>query len=176
MKSPWTTLIEPTRQRRTQPGANVLWSQCGQSLLEVALLTPLLLILLIGVIEVGRYAYISIVVGNAARAGVAYGAQSLPQSVDTTGIQRAADNDFQNNGQNVSQLTVASSVSCGCDSSGTLTSAACSGVGAGTCPSSSHWVVMLSVSASGTFGSSLHYPGIPNSITVSRTSIMRVSQ
>ena len=69
-------------------------------MLEVALLLPVLLILALGVIELGRYMYISILVGNAAHAGAAYGAQSLPLSVDTTGIQTAADNDFQNNGQN----------------------------------------------------------------------------
>lgn len=49
----------------------------------MALLTPLLLTLLIGIIELGRYAYLSILVGNAARAGAAYGAQSLAQSSDT---------------------------------------------------------------------------------------------
>ena len=77
----------------------ILRRQSGQALLEVAVLTPLLLLMLLGVVEMGRYAYISILVGNAARAGAAYGAQSLPQSVDTAGIQTAADNDFQNNGQ-----------------------------------------------------------------------------
>ena len=54
----------------------------------------------------GRYAYLSILVGNAARAGTAYGAQSLAQSVDATGIQTAATNDFQNNGPNSAVLTV----------------------------------------------------------------------
>ena len=116
---------------KEEPGAQfascgILRSQSGQSLVEVALLTPLLLALLIGGIELGRYAYIAILVGNAARAGAGYGAQSLVQSVDTTGIQTAADNDFQNNGQNVSNLTVTSSTSCGCDNGGTTTSAVCS--------------------------------------------------
>ena len=50
------------------------------------LITPLLLLLLIGVIEFGRFAYLGILVGNAARAGAAYGAQSLAQSADTAGI------------------------------------------------------------------------------------------
>lgn len=148
--------------------------QAGQSLLELALLVPLLVLLALGVVEVGRYAYIAILVGNAARAGTAYGAQSLPQSVDTVGIINAADNDFQNNGQNVSNLTVTSSVSCGCDSSGTVAAAACTGTGAGIC-ASGHWVVIVSVTTSGTFSSLFNYPGIPTSITVSRTSTMRVA-
>jgi Flp pilus assembly protein TadG len=156
----------------------LLRSQSGQSLVEVALLTPLLLALLIGGIELGRYAYISILVGNAARAGAAYGAQSLPQSVDTADIKTAADNDFKNNGQNVNTLTVTSTTSCGCDSGGTTTSAVCSTTSnpsAGTC-AAGHWVVMVSVTASGTYNSLFSYPGIPSSISVSKTSTMRVVQ
>lgn len=148
--------------------------QSGQSLLELAFLVPLLLLLALGVIEMGRYAYIGILVGNAARAGAAYGTQSLPQSVDTVGITTAADNDFQNNGQSVSNLTITSTVSCGCDGNGSVAAAACTGSGAGIC-ASGHWVVILSVTASGTFSSLFNYPGIPSSVTVSRTSSMRVA-
>ena len=158
---------------------NSKWrSDSGQTLLEVALLTPLLLALLVGGIEFGRYAYLSILVGNAARAGAAYGAAHLAQSVDTAGIQTAADNDFQNNGQNTSSLTVSSLTSCGCDSSGTVTSAGCTTATnptAGTC-GSGHWVVMVSVTASGTFSSMFRYPGIPKSMTITSTSTMRVAQ
>ena len=98
----------------------LLRSQSGQSLVEVALLTPILLAFLIGGIELGRYAYLSILVGNAARAGAAYGAQSLPQSVDTTDIQTAADNDFQNNGRAMhpSPPNGCSSVSCAWEPAG----------------------------------------------------------
>jgi Flp pilus assembly protein TadG len=145
----------------------------GQALLELALLLPLLCLLAFGVIEFGRYAYIAILVGNAARAGAAYGAQGLAQSVNTSGITTAADNDFQSNGLSVSNLTVTSSVSCGCDSNGTVTSEACTGGSAGTC-SSGHWVVVASVTASGTFNSLFSYFKIPSSIHVSRTASMRV--
>jgi len=148
--------------------------QSGQSLLEVAVMLPFLLLLLIGVIEMGRYAYIGILIGNAARAGAAYGVQSLVQSVDTVGITNAADEDFQNNGQNVNTLTVTSSVSCGCDGNGTVAPASCTGTGAGTC-SSGHWAVTLTVTASGTFNSLFNYPGIPSSISILRASTLRVN-
>jgi Flp pilus assembly protein TadG len=148
----------------------------GQSLLEVALLTPLLLALLVGAIELGRYAYIGILVGNAARAGAAFGSESLVNSVNTTGIQTAADNDFRNNGQSVSSLMVSSSVFCGCDTNGTVSAAACTGGNAGTCSLGGHWVVLVSVTASGTFNSLFHYPGIPASISLLRTSTVRVAQ
>ncbi len=153
-----------------------LRSDSGQSLVELALITPILLVLVLGIAEMGRYAYISILVGNAARAGAAYGAQSLAQSVDTTGITNAADNDFQNNGQLVSSLTVNAPVtSCGCDSAGTVTSANCTTGTAGTC-AAGHWVVMVSVTAHGTFNSMLNYPGIPRSLTMSSTATLRVVQ
>jgi Flp pilus assembly protein TadG len=153
-------------------------SQSGQTLLEVALITPLMLAMVLGVIDMGRYAYIGILVGNAARAGAAYGAQSLPQSVDTTGIANAADNDFQNNGENVSTLAVSSSTSCGCDSGGTITAAVCStatNMNAGTC-ATGHWVVMVSVTASGTYSALFNWPGIPKSLTISRTATLRVAE
>jgi|SRR5690348_1792498 len=151
----------------------------GQTLLEVALLTPLLLLLLLGVIEMGRYAYISILVSNAARAGTAYAAQSLPQSADTNGIQTAADNDFLKNGQQASDLTVTSATSCGCDSAGTVAAAGCATATnptAGTCPGGGNWVVFVSVTASGTFNGLFSYPGIPSKMTISRTATMVVAQ
>lgn len=157
--------------------ARALRSHSGQTLLEVALLLPILLLLLLGVVEIGRYAYISILVSNAARAGAAYGSEGLLESVDTGNIQTAADNDFQNNGQLVSNLTVNSTTSCGCDSGGTITGAGCTSAvnpTAGTC-NAGHWVVMVSVTASGTFNSLFNYPGIPSSITISQTATMRVA-
>jgi Flp pilus assembly protein TadG len=134
---------------------------------------PVLLLLALGVIEVGRYAYIAILVGNAAHAGAIYGSQSIPQSNDPL-IVTAAQNDFLNNGQDPNNLpAITYSTSCGCDSGGTVAPAtACSPA---TC-ASGHWVVLLSVTASGTFSALFNYPGIPPSITVSRTSTMRVAQ
>lgn len=161
--------LSPTRRRGSKPS--------GQSLIEVALMLPFLLLLMIGVIELGRYAYIGILVGNAARAGGDYGIQSLVTSVDTVGINNAAVNDFVSNGQPGSSLTVTSSVSCGCDSAGTVTTVGCTPATnptAGSC-AAGHWVVVLSVTASGTFNSLFNYPGIPSSIALSRVAAMRVN-
>ena len=159
--------------------------QSGQALVEFAFILPVLLILVLGVIEVGRYAYIAILLGNAARAGAAYGSQSVAFAADTTGIQAAADYDFAGttsgttttNGLPYSALTVTSSFTCGCDNAGTITSYACSGTAtAGKCPvGGGHWVIVLSVTASGTYSSLFNYPGIPTSISLSRTATMRVA-
>jgi Flp pilus assembly protein TadG len=157
-------------------------SESGQSLLELAFLTPVLLILTIGIVEMGRYAYFGILVGNAARAGAAWGAQNLASSVDATAISTAAQNDFKN-GLSLSGLTVTSSTVCGCDDGGTVTVAtACSGGTAGTC-AAGHWVVMVKVTASGTFNPLFTYPSkgffgylkIP-SLTFSSTATERVAQ
>jgi Flp pilus assembly protein TadG len=156
--------------------------QSGQSLVEVALLTPLLLAILLGATELGRYAYISILVGNAAHAGALYGAQSLGQSATpqgatvNPGIKLAADNDFQNNGQNIGKLTVSSNNTCGCDSDGSFVAESCNPTGTPTCASPGHWVIMVSVNATGTFQSLFKYPWIPRTLTISRTSTMRVAQ
>jgi Flp pilus assembly protein TadG len=161
-------------------------AQKGQALLEIALVTPLILALALGVIELGRYAYIAILVGSAARAGAAYGAQNLTYAADPAAIKQAAISDFQNNGQPATNLNVNATVVCGCDSDGTIsmqttlcsaqadgnignTISACSNGGG-------HWAVMVSVEASGTFNSLFDYPGIPKSITVDRTATMMVAQ
>lgn len=187
----------PSAKRRehcVRRGPRVLSPQRGQALLEVALVTPLLLLLLVGSIELGRYAYFGILVGNAARAGAAYGAQSNGQSADAPSICNAASNDFQGSSvpctgtQSVGSngtITITSSNSCACDNGGTLSNGTtlCStkvnpGItttitACGT--SGGHWVVMIAVTASGTFTPLFKYPGISNSITISRTSTMRVS-
>ncbi len=159
--------------------------QSGQALIELAFVLPVLMLLALGVIEVGRYSYIAILIGNAARAGAAYGAQSNAQSADTNGIAHAADYDFAgatsgstaNNGQTVSKLTVTSSVACGCDSAGVITAFGCTTAtnpNAGSC-TTGNWVVVVSVTASGTFNALFSYPGIPSPITISRTASMRVA-
>jgi Flp pilus assembly protein TadG len=146
--------------------------ESGQTLLEIALVLPVLLFLTLGIVELGRYAYVSILVGNAARAGTAYGTQSLPQSVDTVGIQTAARNDYRSNGQDPQNLAVTSTVSCGCDVGGGIVTAACTGSGAGVC-ATGHWVAVLSVTASGTFAPLFTYTNIP-SLALTRTSVVRV--
>lgn len=167
----------------------------GQTLLEVALLTPMLLALLLGVIELGRYAYFAILVGNAARAGAAYGSQGVAQSTDGAGICSTASNDFFQSGgftcsgtypsytstgsaSGSGTLTLALQESCGCESAGGMppappnTAGDCSLASATAC--ASQWVVTMSVTASATITPLIHYPGLPGSLTVTRTATMSV--
>jgi Flp pilus assembly protein TadG len=167
--------------RSPAPRAALTRSQSGQALIELAFIAPLLMTLALGVIEVGRFAYIAILIGNAAHAGAKYGAQGHQQSGDTAGIQNAAQYDFSGalddktntNGLVGSKLTVTSFTTCGCDAAGTVTTFACS-VGADVCAPGSHWVVVVSVTANGDFDALFKYPGIPTHLNISRTALMPV--
>lgn len=154
-----------------------LRSQSGQSLVELALITPILLLLVIGTVEMGRYASLSILVGNAARAGAEYGAQNPTTAGDTTGIRNAALADLQDISSFNPQPTVASTFVCGCDNGGTIipspeTNAAC-GV---TCNVGSHLVTSVQVTVTGTFTSMFSYPGIPPQLTITSTATERVAE
>lgn len=139
--------------------------------MELALLTPLFLLLVVGAIEIGRYAARAIEVGNAARAGAAYGVQDHFAAADLPGVTAAACQDFQ--GQNTCGLTVTKAYVCQCDNSGTVdpTPIDCT---TGSCTAPSREVVSLQVTASGSFNALFTYPGIPSPITVSRTATMRI--
>jgi len=66
----------------------------GQAIVEMALALPLLVGLILGVIEIGRYADLAIVVADAARTGAVYGAQNLAAAGDQDGnIELAAQTD-----------------------------------------------------------------------------------
>jgi Flp pilus assembly protein TadG len=139
----------------------------GTSVLEMALLTPLLLLLLLGIIEVGRYAELGILVANAARAGAQYGAQNQTTAADPTGMQNAAVNDAQG-AITTSQVTAVEL--CGCSAS-TLGSA-CPVPSA--CATPLYPITYVQVRTQGTYNSLFHYPGIPTSLTVSGAAQMRV--
>jgi Flp pilus assembly protein TadG len=139
----------------------------GSALAELAIILPMLCLLLVGLIEVGRFGYYSILVANAARAGVAYGAQNVGTAADSDGMQSSALND----GQNVPGLSALASHSCTC-ADGTASTCL-----KGDC-AASHRILFVQVAATGTFPSLLNYPGLPaslRSVTVNATATMRVS-
>lgn len=148
-------------------------SQAGQALVELAFVLPILILLVIGVIEIGRYLYIGILVSNAARAGAAYGSQNLVVAGDTTGINNAANNDFLSNG--MSGLTTTSFATCGCDVGGTISSDTqgnCTPASQPAC--AGHWVVTLHVTSTGTFNGLFNFLGASNK-TITQTAAMRVA-
>ncbi|MGA2431590.1 MAG: TadE/TadG family type IV pilus assembly protein [Candidatus Acidiferrum sp.] len=141
--------------------------QKGQSVLEIALLAPVLLLMLVGTIEIGRYAYFAIEATNAARAGVQYGAQSLIDSKDVAGIRVAASNDAPD----LMQLNVTAKDLCACSSNPShYVGCPAQHCGAG------HAVVFLQVNTTAQVPSLFHYPGLPATFSANGQAIMRVAQ
>jgi Flp pilus assembly protein TadG len=134
----------------------------GQTIVELALVLPLLLLVLVGVTEIGRYAYFDILVSNAARAGAQYGAQSVIHAADEDGIKAAAHSDGLNS------MTITPTQQCKCPT-GTL--ATCPG--GGVCPQK---LIYVQVTATDTYDSLFNYPGLPGQLILSSTVTMRVSQ
>lgn len=140
----------------------------GSALAELAIVAPLLLILLVGLAEVGRLGEYAIRVANAARAGVAYGAQNDATAGDAQGMQNAAAADAGD----ASITAVASATFCACaDGTGSTCQQ-------GDCPNS-HRLQWVQVTTSGTFVSVLNSAFLPaplRSVTISQTATMRVAQ
>lgn len=150
--------------------------QAGVALVEFALALPLLMLLLVGIIEIGRLAYYNILVENAAHAGALYGSQNLETANDATGMAAAAKND----GQNIPQLSVSPAPTqfCQCynSSSGASTSLSCS-LNGSTCSSGTHRVMYVQVTAIGKIYTLFNYGplGVPNPWVITRTATIRVS-
>jgi Flp pilus assembly protein TadG len=141
----------------------------GQSLIELALVAPIFFALLLGAVEFGRLAYDSIEVSNAARAGVAYGAQSAATAVDTAGIRQAAIND----GANITGLNVSPTQFCSCSGS-PASHVDCSNA-ATTC-GSARVLSYVEVQTSASIDPLIHLPGFPTTFNLNGQAIMRVEQ
>jgi len=135
-------------------------SEEGAALVELAFVLPVLLLLLLGIIDYGRYAYDAIVASNAARAGVEYGAQNLVTASDMTGQQNAALGDAQN----LAGLTASPSPTF-CMSGGAVVACTTSGA--------SYYV---EVTTTGVFKPWVKWPLLPATVTVDGSATMRVEE
>jgi Flp pilus assembly protein TadG len=150
-----------------------LHAQRGTAAVEFVLILPFLLVLMLGVFELSRYALFSLIVGNAARAGALYGTQNLTAFGNGTGITDAVQQDGNNNIIGT-PLAVATATPSTCWSN---TSATQTAPTSGTCPSGYHFVQELSVTASGTISPLISDNFFrPSSRTISATVTMRVCQ
>jgi Flp pilus assembly protein TadG len=140
----------------------------GTSMVEFALLAPVFIFMMVGVIEVTRYLYFGIVAAHAARAGVQYAAQTTETAADAAANGAKTKSAAIADGQNLSAWQVTSSITC------TV------GGQASTCPINTanavpaNLVYYVQVKVTGTFNSLLAYPGLPHSIPVTATAIMPV--
>ncbi len=138
-------------------------SDRGAALIELAVVLPVLALFAIGVAEFGRLYFAGITVANAAEAGALYGAQTTTSSTDIAGIKQAILNDAADVGVD---STKAISF-CGCPD-GTATDCK-----TGTCPSYGMPQVFVQATAWKTVTLLLRYPGLPSTVTISRTATFR---
>ena len=139
-------------------------SNSGAALIEAAVVSPLLILLVFGAGDFGRVMYYGITLENAARAGAAFGSQSTGHLTDSTNIRTAAEQEAQN----IGSITVNSSRVCECPA-GTVVScstSSCTGYGAP--------LAFVEVTTTTTFTPLTGaFPGIPASTPLSRTAKVR---
>jgi Flp pilus assembly protein TadG len=158
----------------------------GSAFVELALIVPTLVLMVIGAAELGRIGYAAVEVSNAARAGVAYGAQSATVDQDFPNMQLAARDDAPN----LNTLVATATGFCVCETVTSSTGAVarksisvCSGTGStissqcgtSTTAGVTNYVVnYVQVSTTATVTTMFHYPGIPASFTLHGLAKMRV--
>ncbi len=133
--------------------------------MELALSMPLMLMMFLVVVETGRAYYIAISVGNAARAGVQYGAQNLTTANDNTGMQLAASN----NAPNLTSMTATASHFCVCSdgTASTCLATDCAG---------SHRLVYTQVITAAPYSPLINFMGALPAMSVPGKATMRVVQ
>lgn len=141
----------------------------GAAVVEFALVLPVVLLFLIGVVDFGRLFVIGIGVSGAAEAGAQYGAQTAATSKDTVGMRIAANGDY-NAARLGSSITVTASSQCRCPTDDSVLGSCVNAVCGGN-PVTPR--VYVSVQASRTVSLLIHYPGIPQTIDVTRRAVVR---
>jgi Flp pilus assembly protein TadG len=105
------TLGSPTRDLTR----DIFGGNAGQSLVEVALALPLLLLILIGLADVGRAFYYTTAVASAARQGAAYVAATASPVPATLKAKACAATGLDPSGNCGPALTAADVTATGCD-------------------------------------------------------------
>jgi Flp pilus assembly protein TadG len=159
--------------------SGVFKADSGTAVVEFALTLPLLILLVLGTVDLGRYVAFSVLVGNAARAGAQVGAANAtdPQappnpnyansSVDTLASQAACnDSGFTCAASGTTptnnQLSATTTVYCTQSDGTTVT----------PCPGPDKFV---RVAVQGTFTPLIAYPSLPSNVQISSTAILQVN-
>lgn len=154
----------------------------GQSMIELAIAIPVLLLVLAAVVDIGRLAYTTITLNDAARAGAAYGAQTLVTAADVVGIKCAAYRDAKDitplaGSADTCTCPDGTSWQCGLTASASTSCECADGskvkCGDGVCGSGTH-TVYVTVSTQAQFKSLTHLLPLSSPMTVSATATRRV--
>jgi TadE-like protein len=185
-----------TRQKKAvgrlpmQAARQAKTAESGQTLIEFAFLLPFLMLLLLGIAEIGRAAFITIKVTNAATAGVEFGSQNSANASNFNAMQLHAlcdangDLGFSMGSCSDGILTLSNTVAtngCVCDDSGSGKSCNASTDPWLPCPtiscgSGQQIVVCVQVTTHADFAPLFHFPGLPTTYQANGKAIMRVRQ
>lgn len=161
------------------------WDTQGGALVEVALASPLMVLMMLGAFELGRVAHHSVEVANAARAGASYGANNPGSSADTATIIQAAKNDAPD----LANLSATPGSACICETLNTTSGTATFNPTSGTLPCSNSAITScnavtsttaqiairyVSISSQSTVNSVFHVGSLPASYDTNGYSFMRV--
>ena len=145
----------------------------GHSLLEFALLAPALLLLLTGVVEIGRVIFYTVEVSNAATAAAQFAAQNTITAANNTLISSTAQLDA-----NVPGMTVAPTSGCTCDEGGgtscTYPIPGPNNCANFSCPNNGQIVECVQVLTNASITPLFHFPGLPASYQANGRAVMRV--
>jgi Flp pilus assembly protein TadG len=130
-------------------------------MIELAVILPVLILIAIGVMDYGRVYFTSVAVANAARAGAEWGAAEIGRTGQSANIQNFSKLD----GAEAGAITVTSTSFCQCSGSNVACTSSCGGYGFPR--------EFVQVTASKTVTMLLRYPGLPATVTVSRTATFR---
>ena len=133
----------------------------GSALVELALVSPLLLLLLAGVLNYGFALRTAAAVATAAEAGAQYGSSSVTNAGDSAGIRAAA----LNAEPYVTGMTVSSAVSCQCSGGAAVNCA-------GSCEAGGV-LMYVQVTATATAATLFNYSGLPFTGSVKAQATMR---
>jgi len=145
--------------------------ESGQSILEFALVTPVVLLIFFGMIDLGRWMFLAMEVASSARAGIQYGAQNRATAADSAGIVTAAKNDVPD----IPGITVTPTQYCQC-SAAPGTNVSCSSL-ASCSGSSNRLILFLRVDTSAIYTPWISYSSIAvGNITIKGHAVMRPGQ
>jgi Flp pilus assembly protein TadG len=147
----------------------------GSAFVELAVTLPVLVALLVGSIDFARVFFTAMAVTTAVRAAAQYGARDT--TLATADMEATANTMWQGEFGNTTGFTVSASRSCGCAPDAPTTvdytlDAPSPNDCTGSC-STGHKVNLVTVTASKTFTTLTRFPGIPKTIPISRTVVMR---
>jgi Flp pilus assembly protein TadG len=128
----------------------------------------LLCFIALGTVDFGRVSYMAMALTNAARAGAIYGSQSLAKSNDLSGMETAARGSAA---ADIGVISTSTSRSCECQIGSATPTVMGSCPPVGTCTGTVR--IRVKVIASKTFTMIKAFPGLPGTVSLSRTAIMR---